>query len=140
MAVIPFAWATKVQDMPLKGMTQEATQIAVAVSESVYGRTDDGEVLLKGQFRTGPGLGNILVSKMRILRVLQGSALRKGDVCDIEFWPGWHMDTNLAAKTEPYPVILMLKESDGALVPVFPPEPWVDGRLEKEVLAILKGK
>jgi len=140
MAVLPLASATKVQDMPLKDMVQGATQIAVATSDSVYGRTADGSILLKGQFRTGPGLGNVLVSKMRIVRVLRGNALRKGEVRDVEFWPGWHMDTDLAAKSDHYPVILMLKESEGSLVPVFPPEPWIDSRLEKDVLGLLKVK
>jgi len=140
MAVAPLASATKVQDMPLKDMVHGATQIAIATSDSVYGRTADGSILQKGQFRTGPGLGNVLVSKMRIVRVLRGSALRKGEVRDVEFWPGWHMDTDLAAKSEHYPVILMLTESEGSLVPVFPPEPWIDGRLEKDVLDLLKAK
>jgi hypothetical protein len=50
------------------------------------------------------------------------------------------MDTDLAAKSDHYPVILMLKESEGSLVPVFPPEPWIDSRLENDVLGLLKVK
>jgi hypothetical protein len=140
MVVVPLALATKVEPMPLKEMVQEATQIAVATSDSVYGRKADGSILFKGQFRTGPGSGNTLVSKMRILRVLRGTALAKGAVHDIEFWPGWHMETDLAKKVKPYPVILMLKESDGVIVPDFPPDPWVDGRLESEIREMLKAQ
>jgi hypothetical protein len=71
MTVAPLAWATKVEPKPLKEMVREATQIAVATSDSVYGRKDNGALLMKGKFRTGPGSGNTLVSKMRILRVLR---------------------------------------------------------------------
>jgi hypothetical protein len=140
MVVVPLARATKVDPMPLKEMVREATQIAVATSDSVYGRKADGSILLKGQFRTGPGSGNTLVSKMRILRVIRGTALAKGSVHDIEFWPGWHMETDLAKKVKPYPVILLLKESEGVIVPVFPPDPWVDGRLENEIRDMLKAE
>lgn len=138
MAVASSVWATTVEPMPLKEMVQGATLIAVATSDSVYGRTDDGAILLKGKFRTGPGSGNTLVSKMRILRVLRGTALVKGAVYDVEYWPGWHMETDLAKRSKPYPVILMLKEAEGAIVPVFPPEPWVDGRSENQVREMLK--
>lgn len=140
IAVIPSSWATKVEPMPLNEMVQQATQIAVATSDSVYGRKADGSVVLRGQFRTGPGSGNTLVSKMRILRVLRGTALVKGTVHEIAFWPGWHMDTDLATEVKPYPVILLLKESYGIIVPVFPPEPWVDGRMEKKIRSMLEAE
>jgi hypothetical protein len=50
------------------------------------------------------------------------------------------METDLAKKVKPYPVILLLKESEGVIVPVFPPDPWVDGRLENEIRDMLKAE
>lgn len=138
LCVSPSVWATKVEPMPLKEIVRQSTQTAVATIESVYGRTKVGAVVIQGQFRTGPGLGNVLVARMRILRVLSGNKLHVGEVQDLAFWPMWYMDTDLAAKIAPYPVILLLKESGAELIPVFAPTPWIDGREEREVLTQLK--
>lgn len=126
--------------MPLKEMVQDASEIAVAASESLYGKASDGSRVYSGEFRTGPGLGNVLVSRMKIIRVLRGNAFKVGEVHDLDFWPMWHMSTDLALATDRYPVILMFKHADGKLVPVFSPEPWIDSRFEKQVRKLMKGK
>ena len=126
--------------MPLKEMVRDASEIAVAVSESLYGRASDGRKVFSGEFRTGPGLGNVLVSRMRIIRVLRGRAFKVGELHDLDFWPMWHMSTDLAIATDRYPVILMFKHVDGKPTPVFPPEPWIDSRLEQQVQELMKEK
>lgn len=93
--------------------------------------------MFSGTFRTGPGLGNVLVSRMRIVRVLRGRGFKVGDAYDLDFWPMWHMSTDLAVSSDRYPVILMFKNLNDKLVPVFPPEPWIDSRLEQDVLKLM---
>ena len=125
--------------MPLKDMVHEATEIAVVKLESIYGKKENGVIVTTGQFRTGPGVGNTLMAKMRIIRVLKGAALRPATIHELPFWPMWHMHEDLDAPArEAWPLILVLKKTDTGLTPVFDPDPWIDGRKEREVIALLK--
>lgn len=139
LIVCGVARGTSIEPMPLKDMVHEATDIAVVKLESIYGRKENGQLVTDGQFRTGPGSGNTLMAKMRIIRVLKGSALRPRTVHEVPFWPMWHMHENLDAPIQgAAPMILVLKKTNAGLTPVFDPEPWIDARQERKVVALLK--
>lgn len=141
LLVMSIASATKVQEMPLADMTAQASDIAIARVVGMVGRTDSGQVVTKGEFRTGPGLGNTVLVNLRIRKVLKGKDLREGMTHEVALWPMWHMATDLGmASRQQLDVIVFLKRSDGGLLPVFAPDPYLPVNLEKDVRALIDGE
>jgi hypothetical protein len=130
--------ATQAPEMPLPELVASATEIAIAKVETIVGRKQDGTVVTKGYFRSGPASGNTFVAKLRIIEVLKGKALRPGMRQSVDLWPGWHMDGKLGPGGHHPRLIVFLKRSDAGLVPAYAPDPYQSDRIEKEVRTLIR--